>query len=118
MGTGMSAAFVEPDFDRTGLVAAIAQDADTRDVLMLAWMDREAWERTIATGYAHYHSRSRDRLWKKGETSGNVQRVLEIRVDCDEDAVLLLVDQTGPACHTGEHSCFYRASQPIGTPGP
>ncbi len=118
MATGMSAAVVEPDFDRNRLIAAIAQDAESRDVLMLAWMDREAWDRTIATGYAHYHSRSRGRLWKKGETSGNLQRVLEIRVDCDEDAVLLLVDQTGPACHTGERSCFYRASRPVDTPAP
>ncbi len=108
---------VEPDFGRSPLVAAIAQDAGTREVLMLAWMDREAWELTLATGYAHYHSRSRDRLWKKGETSGNVQRVLEIRVDCDEDAVLLIVEQTGPACHTGERSCFYRMAPPPGAPG-
>jgi phosphoribosyl-AMP cyclohydrolase len=99
---------LEPDFDRAPLVAAIAQDATTRDVLMIAWMDREAWEKTVETGYAHYHSRSRDRLWKKGETSGHVQRVREIRVDCDEDAVLMLVDQTGPACHTGNRTCFYR----------
>ena len=101
---------LEPDFDRAPLVAAIAQDATTRDVLMIAWMDREAWEKTVETGYAHYHSRSRDRLWKKGETSGHVQRVREIRVDCDEDAVLMLVDQTGPACHTGNRTCFYRES--------
>lgn len=99
-----------PDFDRTPLVAAIAQDANTEEVLMLAWMDREAWEKTVQTGYAHYHSRSRDRLWKKGETSGHVQRVVEARVDCDEDAVLLRVEQTGPACHTGNRSCFYRTS--------
>ncbi len=114
----MSAAVVEPDFDRERLIAAIAQDAHTREVLMIAWMDREAWERTVATGYAHYHSRSRDRLWKKGETSGNVQRVLEIRVDCDEDAVLLLVEQSGPACHTGARSCFYRAARPGGPTAP
>ncbi|MFW6262284.1 MAG: phosphoribosyl-AMP cyclohydrolase, partial [Spirochaetota bacterium] len=88
---------LEPDFDRAPLVAAIAQDATTNEVLMIAWMDREAWEKTVETGYAHYHSRSRDRLWKKGETSGHVQRVRELRVDCDEDAVLVLVDQTGPA---------------------
>jgi phosphoribosyl-AMP cyclohydrolase len=75
---------------------------------MIAWMDREAWEKTLETGFAHYHSRSRDRLWKKGETSGHVQRVREIRVDCDEDAVLMLVHQTGPACHTGNRTCFYR----------
>ena len=98
----------EPDFARAPLVAAIAQDATSRDVLMIAWMDREAWEKTLETGFAHYHSRSRDRLWKKGETSGHVQKVREIRVDCDEDAVLMLVEQTGPACHTGNRSCFYR----------
>jgi phosphoribosyl-AMP cyclohydrolase len=97
-----------PDFERAPLVAAVAQDATTREVLMIAWMDREAWEKTLETGFAHYHSRSRDRLWKKGETSGHVQRVREIRVDCDEDAVLMLVHQTGPACHTGNRTCFYR----------
>ncbi len=105
-----------PDFDRNPLVAAVAQDAATRDVLMLAWMDREAWERSLATGYAHYHSRSRNRLWKKGETSGNVQQIREIRVDCDGDAVLLLVDQTGPACHTGERTCFYRLTSSSSCP--
>ena len=104
----MSEPGVIPDFSRSPLVAAVAQDVGTREVLMLAWMDREAWDRTIATGYAHYHSRSRNRLWKKGETSGNVQRIREIRVDCDDDAVLLLVDTAGPACHTGERTCFYR----------
>lgn len=97
-----------PDFDRTPLVAAVAVDRIGGEVLMLAWMDREAWEATLATGYAHYHSRSRNALWKKGETSGHVQRVAEIRLDCDDDAVILVVDQTGPACHTGNRSCFYR----------
>lgn len=77
---------------------------------MLAWMDREAWDATVRTGYGHYHSRSRGRLWKKGETSGHLQRVVEVRVDCDQDAVLLKVEQTGPACHTGNRSCFYRRS--------
>lgn len=99
---------VVPDFGRSPLVAAIAQDATTLEVLMIAWMDREAWEKTLETGFAHYHSRSRDTLWKKGESSGHVQRVVEIRIDCDSDAVLLRVDQTGPACHTGHRSCFYR----------
>ena len=106
--TPHAAGVPEPDFHRSPLVAAIAQDARNLEVLMIAWMDREAWEKTLETGYAHYHSRSRGRLWKKGETSGHVQKVREIRVDCDEDAVLLLVDQTGPACHTGNRTCFYR----------
>lgn len=101
---------VEPDFSRAGLLPAIAQDAASGEVLMLAWMDQEAWQATKESGYAHYHSRSRARLWKKGETSGHVQRVVEIRVDCDEDAILLRVEQTGPACHTGNQSCFYRAT--------
>ena len=98
----------EPDFERNPLVAAIAQDAATAEVLMIAWMDREAWEMTLSTGYAHYHSRSRNTLWKKGETSGHVQQIVGIAVDCDADAVLLRVNQHGPACHTGNRSCFYR----------
>lgn len=97
-----------PRFDAGGLLAAVAQDAQTREVLMLAWMDREALERTQATGLAHFHSRSRGRLWMKGETSGHVLRVRSIRIDCDQDAVLLLVEPAGPACHTGARSCFYR----------
>lgn len=99
-----------PDFDRTPLVPAVTQENGTGEVLMLAYVDRQAWEATLATGFAHYHSRSRDSLWKKGETSGHLQRVIEIRVDCDEDAILYVVDQTGPACHTGNHSCFYRSA--------
>lgn len=95
-------------FDANGLVPAIAQDAGTRDVLMLAWMNREALAKTLETGQAHYYSRSRHRLWLKGETSGHFQRVREIRRDCDSDALLLLVEQTGAACHTGKRSCFYR----------
>lgn len=106
---------LEPDFATHGLIPAVAQDAGSAEVLMLAWMDREAWEATLRTGYAHYHSRSRDRLWKKGETSGNVQQVVEIRLDCDEDAVLLRVRQTGPACHTGNRSCFYRSVESSGS---
>lgn len=102
---------VEPDFTANTLVAAIAQDATTREVLMIAWMDREAWMKTIETGFAHYHSRSRNRLWKKGESSGHVQRVVGVSVDCDADAVLLTVDQTGPACHTGNTSCFFRSAR-------
>ncbi len=97
------------NYNENGLVAAIAQDATTKDILMLAWMNEEAFQKTVSTGEAHYWSRSRAMLWHKGATSGNVQRVREIRVDCDQDAVLLVVEQTGEgACHTGRHSCFYR----------
>ena len=92
-----------------GLVPAIAQDADTGEVLMLAWMNREAFEETVRTGRAVYFSRSRGRLWRKGERSGQVQRLIDLRLDCDGDALLLLVDQSGVACHTGRRSCFYRA---------
>ena len=99
---------LDPNFEEHPLIPAVAQDDRTGEILMLAYMDREAWEATLGTGYAHYHSRSRDVLWKKGESSGNVQRIVEIRIDCDEDAVLLRVEQTGPACHTGNRSCFYR----------
>ena len=98
-------------FDADGLVPVVAQDAATAEVLMLAYADRPALERTLETGFAHYHSRSRGALWKKGETSGHVQRVREVRVDCDADAVLYRVDQTGPACHTLERSCFFRRVQ-------
>lgn len=91
-----------------GLVAAIAQDANSGRVLMMAWMNRDALERTVATRQAVYFSRSRSRLWVKGEESGNIQTVREIRLDCDGDAVLLLVEQAGGvACHTGRESCFY-----------
>lgn len=95
-------------FDERGLVAVVAQEADSGEVLMLAWADREALERTLETGRAHYWSRSRGALWQKGETSGHVQQVREVRVDCDGDAVLYRVAQAGPACHTGEGSCFHR----------
>ncbi len=99
---------LRPRFDAAGLVAAIAQDAATGEVLMLAWMNAEALAQTIATGRATYWSRSRGEIWVKGETSGNTQDVVEIRVDCDQDAVLLKVRQTGGACHTHRESCFYR----------
>lgn len=89
-----------------GLVAAIVQDATSGAVLMLAWMDDEALARTLTTGRATYWSRSRQRYWVKGETSGHTQAVREVRLDCDGDAVLLRVDQTGPACHTGSATCF------------
>lgn len=97
-----------PDFSK-GLVPAIAQDAATGEVLMLAYMNEEAWKRTLETGEAHYWSRSRKELWHKGGTSGNVQKVLSIRLDCDSDTVLLKIEQIGgAACHTGRRSCFYR----------
>lgn len=92
-----------------GLVPAIVQDATTSQVLMLAYMNAEALRLTLDTGEAHFWSRSRGELWHKGATSGNVQRVREVRVDCDADTLLLLVEPAGPACHTGEVSCFYRA---------
>ncbi len=94
-------------YNDQGLVAAVAQDAKTRQVLMMAWMDRTAIERTLAEGYACYYSRSRKTYWRKGETSGHVQKLVELRFDCDGDAILLLVEQTGPACHTDRDSCFY-----------
>jgi phosphoribosyl-AMP cyclohydrolase len=101
---------VQLDFDKSGgLLPAVAQDHRSGEVLMLAYMNRESWELTLQTGVAHYWSRSRGRLWKKGESSGNVQEVREIRVDCDGDAVLLKVHQRGEAaCHTGRRSCFFR----------
>lgn len=95
-------------FDRDGLVAAVAQQHDTGEVLMLAWMNRDAVMETLATGRITYFSRSRRALWRKGETSGQTQRLVELRVDCDGDTLLLLVDQTGAACHTGTRSCFFR----------
>ncbi|MFO1308696.1 MAG: phosphoribosyl-AMP cyclohydrolase [Burkholderiales bacterium] len=92
-----------------GLVPAIAQEAGSGRVLTLAWMNREALERTAATGEAHYWSRSRRKLWRKGESSGHVQRVREIRLDCDDDAILIVVEQVGGiACHTGRERCFYK----------
>lgn len=99
---------LRPRFNADGLVAAIAQDAETGEVLMLAWMNAEALAATLSSGRATYWSRSRQELWVKGETSGNTQQVVEVRVDCDQDAVLLKVKQAGGACHTGRHSCFYR----------
>ena len=92
-----------------GLIAAIAQQHDSGEVLMLAWMNRAALEETLASGQVCYWSRSRQQLWRKGETSGHRQRLVEARLDCDGDAILLLVEQQGPACHTGRPSCFYNA---------
>lgn len=91
-----------------GLILAIVQDQNSREVLMCAYMNREALEKTVETGIAHFWSRSRQSLWKKGETSGHFQKVKEIRIDCDMDSLLLLVEQAGGACHMGYRSCFYR----------
>ena len=96
-------------FDERGLLPAIVQDAKTKDVLMLAWVNEEAVRRTLDSGTTWFWSRSRQEYWNKGATSGNVQKVTEVRYDCDADAVLMLVDPAGPACHTGETSCFYRS---------
>jgi len=101
--TEVSLAFEEAEY-----LPAIAQDAETGEVLMLAYVTETAVEATRETGYAHYYSRSREELWKKGETSGHVQEIEAVRVDCDGDALLYLVDQAGGACHTGHRSCFYR----------
>jgi len=103
-------------FDERGLAPCIIQDAGTGEVLTLAWVNAESLERTLETGEMHLWSRSRDELWHKGATSGNVQRVRELRYDCDADAVLALVDPAGPACHTGERTCFHRAA--AGAPRP
>lgn len=96
-------------YDDQGLIAVVAQQHDTGEVLMLAWMNAEAVARTLETGRVTYWSRSRQAFWAKGETSGHVQRLVELRVDCDRDALLALVDQTGPACHTNRRTCFYTA---------
>ena len=96
-------------FDSHGLIPAIAQQHDSGEVLMLAWMNQASIEETLATGRVCYWSRSRQRLWRKGETSGQMQHLVELRFDCDADTILLLVDQTGVACHTGRRSCFYTA---------
>jgi phosphoribosyl-AMP cyclohydrolase len=106
-----------PKFDANGLLTAVATDAASGDLLMVAHMNAEALQQTIATGEAHYYSRSRQKLWRKGEESGHVQRVVEMRVDCDQDAVWIKVEQAGPgACHTGRRSCFYRGV-PLGPGG-
>jgi len=111
-------AALAPKFDADGLVTCVATDARSGDVLMVAHMNTEALQRTIATGEAWYFSRSRRALWRKGESSGHVQRVVEMRIDCDQDAVWIRVEQEGAgACHTGRRSCFYRAV-PLGERGP
>ncbi|USI72169.1 phosphoribosyl-AMP cyclohydrolase [Sphingomonas morindae] len=104
-----------PRYDAHGLVTAVATDARTGEVLMLAHMNETALAATLASGEAHFWSRSRARLWKKGETSGHVLRVREARVDCDQDAIWLIVEPAGPACHTGARSCFYRRIAEDGT---
>jgi phosphoribosyl-AMP cyclohydrolase len=96
-------------YDANGLIPAIAQDAANGDVLMLAWMNAEAVARTLETGRVTYWSRSRQSFWVKGETSGHVQKLVEMRVDCDRDTLLVLIEQTGPACHTNRRSCFFTA---------
>jgi phosphoribosyl-AMP cyclohydrolase len=103
-------------FNDQGLVPAIVQDANSHEVLMLAWMDAEAMRRTLSSGRATYWSRSRQMYWVKGETSGNTQHVRDLRLDCDGDTVLLTVDQVGPACHTGARTCFDTAGAPAGAP--
>src|SRR6266508_5468563 len=98
-------------FDRDGLVPAVVQDAETREVLMMAWMNHESLCQTLTSGETVFWSRSRRELWHKGATSGNVQRVVEVRIDCDGDTLLFCVNPAGPACHTGAVSCFFRANQ-------
>ena len=95
-------------FNDAGLVPAVAQDVETGRVLMMAWMNEKAVRQTLDTGFAHYYSRSRQKQWQKGESSGHVQKVLGMYLDCDGDTLLLIVEQTGPACHTNRKSCFYR----------
>ena len=101
----------EIKYDASGLVPAIVQDAETNEVLMMAYMNAESLRLTIETGETWFWSRSRQELWHKGATSGNIQRVVEVRVDCDADTLLILVNPAGAACHTGERSCFYRVAK-------
>ena len=127
MTEAIERALDEIRFGPDGLVPAVAQQHDSGEVLMLAWMNRDAVRTSLREGRACYWSRSRGRLWRKGETSGQVQRLCELRLDCDGDALLLLVDQTGVACHTGQRSCFFRGwrgggwvvlSEPLAAPAP
>ena len=101
----------EIKFDSNGLIPAIVQDSKTKDVLMVAWMNAESLRLTIEKGETVFWSRSRREIWHKGATSGNVQKVVEVRVDCDADTLLVLVEPAGPACHTGERTCFYRSME-------
>jgi phosphoribosyl-AMP cyclohydrolase len=105
----IAALLAEIRFDERGLVPAIAQQHDSGEVLMMAWMDRDAVSETLTSGRVCYWSRSRKALWRKGETSGHVQTLVDLRIDCDGDTLLVLVDQEGAACHTGRHNCFFRA---------
>ncbi len=98
-------------YNKDGLIPAIAQQYDTKEVLMMAWMNRDSIKESLATGRVCYWSRSRQVFWRKGESSGQVQMLRELRLDCDRDTLLLLVDQTGPACHTGRRSCFYQLAE-------
>ena len=100
--------FTSLKFDATGLIPAIVQDAKTHQVLMMAWMNEESLRRTLEIGQTVFWSRSRQEFWHKGDTSGNIQTVIDLRLDCDGDTLLILVDPAGPACHTGEVSCFFR----------
>ncbi|BCD68649.1 bifunctional phosphoribosyl-AMP cyclohydrolase/phosphoribosyl-ATP diphosphatase HisIE [Nitratiruptor sp. YY09-18] len=111
------------DWQKHPLIPAIVQDSKSGEVLMLAYMNEEALQKSLETGYAHYYSRSRQKLWKKGESSGNVQKIVDIKLDCDNDTILLQVEQKGPACHTGRKSCFFKnlstgtiTSEPIQDP--
>lgn len=99
---------LEKFFQKGNLIPAIIQEKGTNEVLMLAYMNRESLKKTLETGYTWFYSRSRQELWNKGATSGHVQKVVEMRADCDEDTLLVIVEQTGAACHTGAHSCFFR----------
>ncbi len=110
-GLDWSAVLDQLPFNADGLLPAIAQQHDSNEVLMLAWMNREALEETLQTGRVCYYSRSRGKLWRKGESSGQVQHLRELRLDCDGDTLLLRVDQHGPACHTGRRTCFYNVLQ-------
>lgn len=106
--SGLQALLGAIAFDERGLVPAVAQQHDSGEVLMVAWMNRESIAQTLTTGQVCYWSRSRDRLWRKGETSGHHQRLVELLIDCDGDTLLIKVDQEGPACHTGRRNCFFR----------
>lgn len=97
---------MKPDFSK-GLLPAIIVEDSTKDVLMLAYMNEESYQKTLETGYTWFYSRSRQQLWQKGETSGHIQKIKRMYLDCDQDTLLVYVDQTGPACHTGKHSCFF-----------
>jgi phosphoribosyl-AMP cyclohydrolase len=110
----MPSLFSEIKFDTNGLIPAIVQDIDTKEVLMLAYMNAESLQLTLERGETYFWSRSRGELWHKGETSGNIQKVVEMYIDCDVDTLLIFVQPLGPACHTGERSCFYRRLEEIG----